>query len=62
VEAFHESCDMLIIHPKTCIDCGACIPACPMQAIYAQEDLPKPLRRFKRLNAKNAIQCPLAKE
>jgi ferredoxin len=25
---------MLFIHPEECIDCGACVPACPVSAIY----------------------------
>lgn len=25
---------MLYIHPEECIDCGACVPACPVSAIY----------------------------
>jgi ferredoxin len=25
---------MLYIHPEECIDCGACVPACPVAAIY----------------------------
>ena len=31
---------MLYIHPDECIDCGACIPACPVAAIYAEGDVP----------------------
>jgi ferredoxin len=33
VECFYEAEDMLIIEPATCIDCGACEPVCPPQAI-----------------------------
>jgi ferredoxin len=29
-----ESASMLYIHPEECIDCGACVPACPVAAIY----------------------------
>lgn len=28
------------IDPKTCIDCGACVPECPYSAIFPQEELP----------------------
>ncbi len=31
---------MLVIHPDECIDCGACEPACPVQAIFSNFDLP----------------------
>jgi ferredoxin len=29
---------MLYIHPEECIDCGACVPACPVSAIYDSID------------------------
>jgi len=29
---------MLYIHPEECIDCGACVPACPVPAIYESVD------------------------
>ena len=29
-----EQATMLYIHPAECIDCGACVPACPVAAIY----------------------------
>jgi NAD-dependent dihydropyrimidine dehydrogenase PreA subunit len=29
---------MLYIHPEECIDCGACVPACPVAAIYESAD------------------------
>jgi Fe-S-cluster-containing hydrogenase component 2 len=29
---------MLFIHPEECIDCGACVPACPVSAIYDGHD------------------------
>ncbi len=31
---------MLYIHPEECIDCGACVPACPVAAIYDEEGVP----------------------
>ena len=30
--------NMLYIHPEECIDCGACVPACPVAAIYDSPD------------------------
>jgi NAD-dependent dihydropyrimidine dehydrogenase PreA subunit len=32
------SMTMLYIHPEECIDCGACVPACPVAAIYDSHD------------------------
>ena len=37
-EAEFESAAMLYIHPEECIDCGACVPACPVAAIYDAPD------------------------
>jgi len=31
---------MLVINPEDCIDCGLCIPVCPENAIYSDEDIP----------------------
>jgi ferredoxin len=33
-----EAATMLYIHPDECIDCGACVPACPVAAIYDSVD------------------------
>jgi len=33
-----EPATMLYIHPDECIDCGACVPACPVAAIYDSPD------------------------
>jgi len=42
----------LYINPDDCIDCGACIPVCPVSAIFAVEDLPKKWNSFAELNAR----------
>ena len=41
LKCFHEDAEMLVIDPEVCIDCGACIPECPVQAIYVEEDTPE---------------------
>ncbi|MEE2624997.1 MAG: ferredoxin family protein, partial [Candidatus Thermoplasmatota archaeon] len=41
VEAFREAENYLVIDPDECIDCAACIPECPVEAIYADTDLPE---------------------
>jgi ferredoxin len=43
---------ILYIDPEECIDCGACEPACPVEAIFAEEDLPEEWSRFTETNAK----------
>ena len=37
-EAEFAAMTMLYIHPEECIDCGACVPACPVAAIYESID------------------------
>jgi len=51
VEAFHEAPDMLYINPDTCIDCDACVPACPVEAIFAEDDVPERYASYTQLNA-----------
>ena len=41
---------MLYINPEECIDCGACEPECPVDAIFSQQDVPSDWNRFIRLN------------
>ncbi len=33
--------NMLYIHPEECIDCGACEPVCPVEAIFPEEEVPE---------------------
>ena len=40
-DCFYEDADMVTIHPDECIDCGACVPACPVEAIYALDEVPE---------------------
>ena len=43
---------MLYIDPDECIDCGACEPECPVEAIFAEEDVPEDQDRFIEINTK----------
>ena len=47
-----ESEPMLYIDPDECIDCGACEPECPVEAIFAEEDMPEDQGRFVEINTK----------
>ena len=48
---FEEGVDkMLYIDPDECIDCGACEPACPVSAIFAEDDLPEDQQAFGEIN------------
>ena len=41
----------LYIDPVECIDCGACVPVCPVSAIFALDDLPKKWEEYAAINA-----------
>jgi len=43
VDCIYEGERMLYIHPDECVDCGACEPVCPVEAIYYEDDVPEEL-------------------
>ena len=45
--------DQLFIDPVECIDCGACVPVCPVSAIFAADDLPEKWQSYTEKNAKH---------
>jgi len=51
LDCIHEAPKMLYIDPLECIDCGACAPACPVQAIFLQEDVPEKWKPYIQENA-----------
>jgi len=51
VDAFREGPNMLVIDPDECIDCAVCVPECPVEAIYAEEDVPAGEEQFIEINA-----------
>jgi ferredoxin len=50
VDCFREGPNMLVIDPDECIDCAVCIPECPVNAIYAEEDTPPDQLNFIKIN------------
>jgi ferredoxin len=58
VDAFREGEKMLYIDPEVCICCDQCVLACPVEAIFAEDDVPEDQREFISLNAEMAIKCP----
>ena len=42
---------MLYIEPDECIDCGACEPECPVEAIFTEEDVPDEWKEYTAVNA-----------
>lgn len=50
-EPAYDSEEMLHIHPVECIDCGECVPVCPVSAIFPADELPD---RWAEYTARNA--------
>lgn len=50
VNCFYEGPNSLAIHPDECIDCALCEPECPVNAIYAEDELPEAQKEFLELN------------
>lgn len=48
---------MLYIHPDECIDCEACVPECPVEAIYHEDDVPEEWKSYTQLNAEMSATC-----
>ena len=57
VDCIYEGEKQLFIDPVGCIDCGACEPVCPANAIYFESDLPKDKKVFVEIN-KNFFTSP----
>ena len=57
-DSFREGEKMLYIDPTSCIDCDACVPECPVEAIFYEERVPTEWRDFIALNAEMAPLCP----
>ncbi len=62
VDCFHEGENMLVIDPEECIDCGACIPECPAEAIFLDEDLPAKWSNYVELNIELTAKWPVLTE
>ena len=58
VDCFHEGPNFLAIEPDECIDCAVCVPECPADAIFAEEDVPGDQQAFIAINAELARQWP----
>jgi ferredoxin len=50
VDCIHESDRMLVIDRDECIDCGACEPECPVEAIFPEDAVPEDWRHFVGIN------------
>ena len=59
VDAFREGPNFLVIDPEDCIDCDVCVPECPAEAIFAEDDVPENQSEFIQLNAELAASWPV---
>jgi ferredoxin len=51
VECFYQDEKMLYIDPVDCIDCEACVPECPVEAIFAEANVPSQWTQYTEMNA-----------
>src|SRR3712207_8624178 len=47
----YDSVEMLYIDPEECIDCDACVEACPVDACFAEDQVPDEWSKFVQINA-----------
>src|SRR5882724_7658938 len=53
-ECFYQDGTMLYIDPDHCIDCQACVPECPVEAIFHETEVPTKWTQFIELNAQRS--------
>ena len=61
-DADFDSEDMLYIDPEECIDCGACVPECPVEAIYDEAQLPEDQQEWLKINVDKCATLPVVAE
>lgn len=59
VDCFHAGPNMLVIDPEECIDCTLCVAECPVEAIFADSDVPNGQEHFLALNAELSPRWPV---
>ena len=58
VDCFYEGKNILVIDPEECIDCGLCEPECPVDAIFAEDEVPADQLDFIEINEKYSKVWP----
>ena len=59
VDCFYEGEFMLVINPEECIDCGVCVPECPVDAIVADNDVNTNIVFWTELNGRLSRKWPV---
>jgi ferredoxin len=59
VDCFVEGPNFLAIDPEECIDCTLCVAECPVEAIFAEDDVPEDQQEFIEINARLAKVWPI---
>ena len=60
VDCFHEGPNFLSIDPDECIDCGVCVPECPVNAIFPDTDLPEDEKKYwLDINSRTSKKWPV---
>lgn len=60
VNCIHDGGEMYYIDPNECIDCGACVSTCPVEAIFAEADVPAQWKDFTQKNKDLTAKGPVA--
>nr|WP_232103228.1 ferredoxin family protein [Gimesia algae] len=53
---------MVYINPDECIDCEACVPECPVEAIFHEDNLPEKWQEYTQINADKSQELPVITE
>jgi ferredoxin len=59
VDCFYEGPNFLVINPDECIDCGVCVTECPVDAIFAESDVPNNVNFWLELNTRLSKKWPV---